>query len=61
MFDKEQKRKRPLSDLMHASVALKSTTNDNEKRKERHHDRFELADQLFEIEDFQDHFLKVCI
>ena len=46
-----------------ASEAFKSATEEIEKkeRKERHNDRFELADQLIEVEDFQDHFLKVSI
>ena len=46
-----------------ATEAFKSATEEIEKkeRKERHNDRFELADQLIEVEDFQDHFLKVSI
>ena len=63
MSEKESKRMRPSSDSILESESIKSSTEeiDKSERKERHSDRFELADKLIEVEDFQEHFLKVCI
>ena len=63
MSEKESKQMRPSSDSILESDSIKSSTEkiDKSERKERHCNRFELADKLIEVEDFQDHFLKVCI
>ena len=63
MSEKESKRMWPSSDSILESESIKSSTEeiDKSERKERHSDRFELADKLIEVKDFQEHFLKVCI
>ena len=63
MFENESKRMRLSPKSVQESEVLQSSNEkiDSRERKERHSDRFDLADKLIEIEDFQDHFLKVCI